>query len=80
MSNEPDFLSQNGEDITTEQRDEWFKARTDEAKAAGATLARYSIHPDIPHLALFEAWIKPPKNFEQGEPRWQLAAMEKPHA
>ena len=69
---EPDFLSQNGEALTDDERRAWFKARSAEAYEQGAVMARYSIHETIPNLALFEAWKIAPQS--QGEPRWQLVA------
>lgn len=73
MSEEPDFLSQNGELFTREDQLRWFHDKTAEAQAGGAVLARYSIHPDIPGLALFEAWKQRPN--DQGDIRWQLTRV-----
>ncbi len=67
---EPDFLSQNGDALTDEERRAWFKVRAAEANEQGAVMARYSIHETIPNLALFEAWKVAPTS--QGEQRWQL--------
>lgn len=71
---DPEWLSQCGEPLTREQRSAWFRARTLEAKSAGATHARYSLHETIPDLILFEAWRIRPK--DEGEPRWMLVAKE----
>jgi hypothetical protein len=74
MSHEPDFISQCGEPLTESARLEWFMSRAREAEDAGAVLARYSVHPDIPDLILFEAWKVRPA--DQGEIRWQLVVTD----
>src|ERR1044071_2449512 len=56
---EPDFLSQNGENLTPEQSRAWFQERAKEAEAQGARLHRFSIHPTEPHLFLYEGWKDP---------------------
>lgn len=71
-SKEPEFIAQNGEHLTAEQRRQWFRSRTEEAKAEGAVLCRYSVHETMPNLILFEAWTARPS--DQGEPRWQISA------
>lgn len=70
MGHEPDFIAQNGEPMTRDERLDWIRARINDAGAP--RLVRASVHPDMPNLTLVEAWNEPPPNYEQGEPRWQL--------
>ena len=70
---EPDFLSQCGEALTPGQRREWFRFEAFQAEEKGATFHRYSVHPDIPNLILYEGWKERPD--EQGEQRWQFVAV-----
>ncbi len=51
----------------------WFQECIREARAEGAQLGRFSIHPDHTGLVLVEAWrekIVP----DQGPVRWQMKA------
>jgi hypothetical protein len=70
---EPNFIAQ-GSAKTRDEAHEWWKARSAEAMAEGCTFCRYSQHPTITDLILFEAWQVQPRN--QGEPRWQLMRLE----
>jgi hypothetical protein len=73
---EPDFLSQNGESIT-HTRLQWFAERAKAAEAKGATWHRFSVHPDIGGLILYEGWKQKPVdddgNLNEGKPRWQFS-------
>jgi len=70
---EPNFIAQ-GSAETREEAQAWWKDRSIEAMAEGCTFCRYSQHPTITDLILFEAWQVQPR--DQGEPRWQLMRME----
>jgi hypothetical protein len=74
MSEEPDFIYQNGERLTDKERREWFCDRAAEAFRHGAVLMRATIHPMERDLILLEGWRVHPKN--QGEPRWQMQFAE----
>jgi len=67
---EPEIVRQCGDFQNEAQGREWFDLQTNQAKEAGMTFARYTIHPDIAGLILFEAWRRQPKH--QGEPRFAL--------
>lgn len=71
---EPDFLSQNGEPLTEDQEREWVRERVREGEERGAIWYRVSKHPTMANLILYEGWkIRP---VLEGEPRWQMAAVE----
>jgi hypothetical protein len=69
---EPFMVSQCAEPMTDEQRKNWILARSDEANARGAKLARVSLHESVPNLLLFEAWDE--RVADQGEQRWALTS------
>lgn len=69
---EPDYIAQNGEDLTQDEALAWFRRRAADAHLNhGCTGFRYSTHDTIPHLILIEGWTKLPA--DRGEPRWQMA-------
>jgi hypothetical protein len=73
---EPDFLSQNG-DLSDEATLAWYIARRKEATAAGATWHRFSRHPELRDLILYEGWRECPVDengdLDEGQPRWQIS-------
>lgn len=65
---EPDFISQCRAGLVDDAaRQKWFRGRFADAKANGATWARYTIHPKHGWV-LAEFWRVRPK--DEGEPRW----------
>lgn len=78
MTAEPDFLSQNGDLKSGPEQMDWYLARRAEAVAKGARWHRYSFHPEIKYLILYEGWHVMPVdadgNLDEGEPRWQMSA------
>lgn len=72
MNNEPQYSAQCGEPLNGEQQLAWAKARLKDAFGRGTAWHRYSAHPTIPHLILFEGWRQRPA--EEPPPRWHLVA------
>ncbi len=71
---EPDFISQCGDLKTKDEHFEWWRSRAAEAFNRGATHFRYSVHPEIQNLILFEGWKQRPT--QEGNPRFQFAALQ----
>lgn len=73
MSEEPEFISQTAEPMNFGERREWFSKQAHDATKNGATFHRFAMHPEIPHLTLYEGWKMRPE--DQGEPRFQLTSL-----
>ena len=70
---EPFYIAQTAEPHVAGGRMVWFEERAAEAKAQGAQLCRFTVHPDNPDLLLVEGWRE--KHVpDRGDPRWQLTA------
>ena len=72
---EPTYIAQNGDLTDRASLHAWFRERVAEAhERDGCDHFRYSLHPEIPNLALVEGWAGKPEGWDYGEPRWQFAA------
>ena len=57
----PDFIAQNGEPMTVEERRAWFDTRAEEMRAEGATWLQFAVDDaDNPTVALVEGWRQQP--------------------
>lgn len=74
--NEPEFIAQTAEPMSSAERLEWIRAQAGEARTAGMTFGRASIHPEQTNIVLYEGWRVQPK--DQGEPRFQIRAEPTP--
>lgn len=70
MSDEPFYVRQTAEQMTEDEARRWFHEAAEEACQGGAKWARYTVHPDIKHLMIVEAWRERPD--DEGEPRFAL--------
>ena len=70
MNEEPFFVRQTDEPRIADERRAWVEARVAEANAEGSTFARFSHHPVLTNVLLFEAWKERPH--DQGAPRFTL--------
>jgi len=66
---EPCYLAQSFEPMSPLKRQDWIKARSDDAKRAGAQSVRVTVGDK--GETLFEGWTD--RYPDMGEPRWQLA-------
>lgn len=64
---EPDFVSQNGELIDSEEQLLWFNSEARAARSKGANVHRYSVHDSEPNLILYEGWFIEPKKYLEPE-------------
>jgi len=71
---EPEYLRQSGDVMTDVQAAAWYRAAALEARAEGITHARFSYHPDIPHLRIVEGWLERPA--DEGAVRWALTVAD----
>lgn len=74
MNQEPDFISQTAEPMSSQERKEWAELQGREAIAKGATWHRWSQHPNDKNLLLYEGWKVRPE--DEGEPRFQLVRID----
>lgn len=74
MEAEPIFIRQCREPKSDDVRNEWYKARAVEAKAAGCTYCRFSIHPDDINRVMVEGWITRPRRHVAQ--RWSISARD----
>ena len=70
----PDFVAQTAEPLTGEERIAWFRERAIEAYAEGVTRSRFSIHPELAHLTLYEGWIEAADDVD--DPHFQLTRQQ----
>lgn len=70
---EPIYIAQNAECKTNQEVFDWFAARAQDAKNAGAKLIRYTRDENNPFLLLVEGWDDERAN--QGSPNWQLVSV-----
>lgn len=69
--NRPDFIAQNAEPMTRDERRQWFRERAAEMRREGATWLQMSVdNADAPTVALVEGWRERPAN--QPRPRFQF--------
>ncbi len=75
MANDPDFMAQAEIALASEKR-LWLEDRVRDAKAAGCTWWRASVHPVKKELVLLEAWKQQPVDdddmLDEGVPRFKL--------
>ena len=74
MEDEPTFIRQCKEPKSDEARDEWYRIMAIEAKAAGCTYCRFSIHPDNINRVMVEGWSTRPRR--QATQRWNVTARD----
>lgn len=75
---EPIYVRQSGDVMTEEEARHWFHGVAQEAYEEGVKHARFSVHPDIPNLRIFEGWAERPPCDGEGEIRWALTATAEP--
>lgn len=65
---DPFYIRQTAEPMEPDKQRAWFQACADEAKAAGATWCRFSVHPQDARILLVEGWKHRPSH--EGELRF----------
>lgn len=74
MECEPTFIRQCKESKSNEARDEWFRTQAIEAKKAGCTYCRLTIHPDNINRVMVEGWAtRPRRTLPQ---RWNVTVRD----